>query len=112
MFFDYIHKNDILKGFFIVFATSFKLFLIFQNSYIVDYQYCFVFTGIELFGFSLPLWAFFLIGIIAIIVIWKLIKFAIKILLIVIVFFAILIGLDFLNVFDFIQNLFSGIISI
>jgi len=71
-----------------------------------------VFAGIELFGLNLPLWAVFLIGIIAIIIVWKLIKFAIKILLIVVVFFVILIGLDFLNVFDFIQNLFSGIISI
>jgi hypothetical protein len=70
-----------------------------------------VLTGIELFGFVLPLWAFLLIGVIAIIIIWKLIKFAIKILLIIIVFFAILIGLDFLGVFGFIQNLISGIIS-
>jgi hypothetical protein len=71
-----------------------------------------VFTGLELLGINLPLWAFFLIGIIAIIVVWKLIKFAIKILLIIVVFFIILIGLDFLNVFGFIQNLFSGIISL
>ena len=71
-----------------------------------------MFAAIELFGITLPLWAFFLIGIIAIIIVWKLIKFAIKVLLIIVVFFVILIGLDFLNVFDFIQNLFSGIISI
>lgn len=64
-------------------------------------------TGIELFGITLPLWAFFLIGIIAIIIIWKLIKFAIKILLIIVVFFIILIGLDSLNVFGWIQNLVS-----
>ncbi|UCF49676.1 MAG: hypothetical protein JSU91_07985 [Thermoplasmatales archaeon] len=68
-------------------------------------------TGIELFGFVLPLWAFFLIAIIAIIIIWKLIKFAIKILLIIVVFFVILIGLDYVGVFGFIQNLISGIIS-
>lgn len=67
--------------------------------------------GLELFGITLPLWAFFILGIIAIIIVWKLIKFAIKILLIIVVFFIILIGLDFLNIFDFIQNLFSGIIS-
>jgi hypothetical protein len=70
-----------------------------------------VFAGLELIGITLPLWAFFIIAIIAIIIVWKLIKFAIKILLIIIVFFVILIGLDFLNVFGFIQNLFSGIIS-
>jgi len=66
--------------------------------------------GIELFGFILPLWAVFLIVIIVIILAWKLIKFAIKLLLIMIVIFLILIGLDFLNVFGWVQNLFSGII--
>lgn len=70
-----------------------------------------MFTGLELFGITLPLWAFFLIGIIAIIVIWKLIKFAIKILLIVVVFFVILMGIDYFDVVGVIQNLFSGIIS-
>lgn len=61
--------------------------------------------GIELFGFDIPLWAIFLIGIIAAIVLWKLIKFAIKILLIAVVAFIILIGLDALNIFGWIQNL-------
>jgi hypothetical protein len=70
-----------------------------------------VLTGLEMYGITLPLWAFFLIGIIAIIIIWKLIKFAIKILLIVVVFFVILIGLDYLDVFGWIQNILSGIIS-
>jgi hypothetical protein len=67
--------------------------------------------GIELFGINLPFWAFFLIGIIAVIIIWKLIKFAIKILLILVVFFIILIGLDYFDVFGLIENLFSGIVS-
>ena len=62
--------------------------------------------GFELFGAEIPLWAIFLIGIIAVIVLWKLIKFAIKILLIAIVAFILLIGLDALNVFGWIQNLF------
>lgn len=70
-----------------------------------------MFTGLEIFDIALPLWAFFLIGIIAIIIVWKLIKFAIKILLIIVVFFVILIGLDYFDVFGLIQNLFSGIIS-
>jgi hypothetical protein len=70
-----------------------------------------VFTGLELFGFTLPLWAFLIIGLIAIIIIWKLIKFAIKIFLVIIVFFIILIGIDFLNVTGIIENLFSGIVS-
>jgi len=64
-------------------------------------------TGLELYGITLPLWAFFLIGIIAVIIVWKLIKFAIKILLVIVVFFVILIGLDYLDVFGWIQNLFS-----
>ena len=67
-------------------------------------------AGIEIFGVELPLWAIFLIGIIVVIVAWKLIKFALKILLIAIVFFVILLALDFFNVFNWIQNLFSGIV--
>ena len=67
-------------------------------------------VGIEIFGVELPLWAIFLIGIIIVIVAWKLIKFALKILLIAIVFFVILLALDFFNVFNWIQNLFSGIV--
>ena len=63
----------------------------------------------ELFGFMIPLWAVFLGIILVVIVAWKLIKFAIKILLILIVFFVILIGidfgLDFLGVFTQIQNI-------
>ena len=70
-----------------------------------------MFTGIELFGFNLPFWAIFLIGIIAIIIIWKLVKFALKLLLILVIFFIILIGLDYFDVFGWIENLFSGIIS-
>jgi len=62
----------------------------------------------EIFGFILPLWAVFLGAIVIVVVAWKLIKFAIKILLILVVFFAVLVGLDLLHVFDFIQNLLSG----
>jgi len=58
----------------------------------------------ELFGIVIPLWAVF-IGIILIAVVaWKLIKFAIKILIVVVVFFAILIGLDVIGVFDLINK--------
>jgi hypothetical protein len=63
---------------------------------------------IEIFG-SIPLWAVILVGIIVVIIAWKIIKFALKILLILIVTFAILMGLDIIGVFDFIQNLISGI---
>ena len=68
-------------------------------------------TGLEMYGITLPLWLFFLIGIIALVIVWKLIKFAIKILLIIIVFFIILIGIDYFDIIGLIQNLFSGIIS-
>ena len=64
----------------------------------------------EIFGFILPLWAVFLGAIVVAIVAWKLIKFAIKILLILVVFFAILVGLDLFQVFDKIQLLLSSII--
>ena len=57
-------------------------------------------VGIELFGVNLPLWAIFLAGIIVIIVAWKVIKFAIKVLLLAVVIFIVLMGLDVLNVFD------------
>ena len=66
-------------------------------------------VGIELFGVTLPLWSIFLIGIIVVIVAWKLVKFAIKVLLLAVVIFIILMALDFLNVFNWVQNLFSGI---
>ena len=64
----------------------------------------------DIFGIDVPLWALFLIGIVAVIVVWKLFKFALKIALIIIVFFVILFGLDFFNVFDAIQNIFSIVI--
>ena len=62
---------------------------------------------IEIFG-SLPLWILLLIGLIIVLVAWKIIKFALKILLILVVAFLILLGLDFLNVFDFIQNIMTN----
>ena len=63
----------------------------------------------DVFGFTLPLWTVFLGGIIIVVVAWKLIKFALKVLLVIVVFFAILIGLDVLNVFNIIQDLLSNI---
>ncbi len=67
-------------------------------------------VGIELFGVNLPLWAIFLTGIIVVIVAWKFIKFAIKVLLLAVVIFVVLMGLDVLNVFQSIQSFFSGFI--
>ena len=64
----------------------------------------------EIIGLNLPLWAVFLIVLIVIVVAWKLIKFAIKFLLIIFAIFLILIGLDMFQVFDKIQSLVSTII--
>ena len=61
----------------------------------------------ELFGYAIPLWALF-VGIILIVIIaWKLIKFAIKVLIILVVIFIIMIGLDAVGVFE---NIFSSIL--
>jgi len=62
----------------------------------------------DLFGVTIPLWAVFLGVIVIVVVLWKLIKFAIKVLLVVVVFFVILIGLDVLGVFSAVQNLLSS----
>ena len=64
---------------------------------------------LEIFG-SLPLWAIILVGIIVVVIAWKIIKFALKILLVLIISFAIMMGLDILGVFDALQKLLSGII--
>jgi hypothetical protein len=63
----------------------------------------------ELFGVTIPLWAIFLGIIIIVIIAWKLIKFALKIFIIVIAAGLILIGLDLLHVFDWLQNLMSNL---
>jgi len=67
-------------------------------------------ASISVFGTALPLWAVFLILIIAVLIIWKLIKFAIKVLLVIVVFFVILFGLDVLGVFETIQGVISGFV--
>jgi len=61
----------------------------------------------ELFGFALPaipLWALFIIGILLLMILWKLIKFALKILLVLVVVFLIMIGLDLSGVLTWIQQ--------
>jgi len=69
-----------------------------------------LFNNFNLLNFEIPRWFLFLIGIIVVVVLWKLIKFAIKIVLIIIVFLVILFGLDVLGVFDKIQGLLSSFI--
>jgi hypothetical protein len=56
----------------------------------------------------IPLWLIIILIIVSAIIAWKLIKFAIKVLLVIIVFFVILLCLDFLGVFEFIQNIISS----
>ena len=63
----------------------------------------------ELFGIVVPLWALFIGLILVVVVVWKLIKFAIKILIVVVAFFAILIGLDVIGVFDKISGFLSSL---
>lgn len=63
----------------------------------------------EIIGFTIPLWAVFLGIILIVIIAWKLIKFAIKLLLVIVVFFLILLGLDVLGVFEILQNVLSGV---
>jgi len=64
----------------------------------------------DLFGFGIPLWGVFIGLLVVVFVVWKLIKFALKILLVLVVFFVILIGLDVTGVFNWIQNLFIGVV--
>jgi len=62
----------------------------------------------ELFGMVIPLWAIGIGLILVAVVVWKLIKFALKILIAVVVFFALLVGLDVLGVFDMLTGLLSS----
>ncbi len=64
----------------------------------------------SIIGLEIPLYILFLIGIIAVFIIWKLIKFAIKILIVIVLFFVILFGLDVMGVFDIAQDLFTSLI--
>jgi len=58
----------------------------------------------DIFGIAIPLWAIFLGVLLIVVIVWKMIKFALKVLLILVVFFVILVGLDFFNVFNWIQS--------
>ena len=64
----------------------------------------------NVFGVVVPLWAVFLIGIILVVVIWKLIKFALTVLIVLILFFVILMCLDYFGVFDIIQGFLAGLL--
>ena len=74
--------------------------------------YCFMlslFDPMELpFLGNIPLFLLLLIAIVVVFVVWKLIKFAIKVFLVIVVFFIILIGLDFIGVFSWLQSIISS----
>ena len=63
----------------------------------------------EIFAFQIPLWIIFLIIIVIIYVAWKLIKFAIKVFIALLIFFGILIGLDMLGIFTWLQKFIGSI---
>jgi hypothetical protein len=62
----------------------------------------------DILAIQIPLWAIFIGIIIIIYVAWKLIKFAIKILIALLLFFGILIGLDMLGIFSWLQQFIGG----
>ncbi|MCD6467970.1 MAG: hypothetical protein J7L32_01480 [Thermoplasmata archaeon] len=62
-----------------------------------------------LLGFSIPLWFFALLVIFALVVGWKIIKFALTILAVFILALIAVALLDFFNVFTLIKQLFPGL---
>ncbi|OYT29799.1 hypothetical protein B6U98_01225 [Thermoplasmatales archaeon ex4572_165] len=62
---------------------------------------------LEIFG-QIPLVYLLLLGIIVIVIAWKVIKFAIKIFVALLIFFGVLIGLDMLGIFQWIQQMLSN----
>ena len=63
------------------------------------------------FGLDVPIWAVLVLLILFVVVAWKIIKFALKILVMILVFFVVLIGLDWLNVFDLLQKLVQNLLT-
>jgi len=62
----------------------------------------------ELFGYVIPLWAIFLLAIVIAIFIWKIIKFAVKVLIVLVILFAIMMGFDYFHVFSWIQGILAN----
>jgi len=62
----------------------------------------------DLFGYAIPLWAIFLLAIVIAIFAWKIIKFAVKILIVLVILFAIFMGLDYFHIFSWMQGILSG----
>jgi hypothetical protein len=66
--------------------------------------------SLVLYGYDIPLWLIFLVGVISLFVFWKLFKFAVKILLILAVIFILMMFLDYFNVFDWLQDMLTQVI--
>jgi len=64
---------------------------------------------VALFGVEIPLWLFMIIGVIGVLIAWKMIKFALTLLFILIIVFIALMLLDVLGVFQIAQNILSSI---
>jgi hypothetical protein len=62
----------------------------------------------DLFGYSIPLWAIFLLAIVVAIFAWKIIKFAVKVLIVLVVIFVIFMGLDYFHVLSWIQGVLAS----
>jgi len=56
------------------------------------------------FGIDVPLWAFIIIALVAVVLVWKLIKFALTILIIVVIALLILIFVDAMGIFENVIN--------
>lgn len=64
---------------------------------------------IGLFSVSVPLWAIFLCALIVLVFVWGFFRFTLKILLFFVAFFVLIIGLDWLGVFGWInQNILAN----
>lgn len=62
----------------------------------------------EFLSLSIPLWAVFLVFVIVLLLVWQFIRFTLKVLLFFILFFVLVIALDFIGVFSWIhQNILS-----
>ena len=63
----------------------------------------------SIFGIYIPLWAFVLIVIVGVIIGWKIIKFALKLLITFIIALLIVAALDYFNIFALLRNFLTGV---
>jgi hypothetical protein len=61
-------------------------------------------VAMEFLSISVPLWAVFLILLIVLLLIWQFLRFTLQLLLFFVLFFVLLIGLDIIGVFSWIQD--------